>query len=411
MRILWSVRLEITLVSASAFIAFLYLATSHLLLLQVNRESIDHGAVACENKICSQVGVDLLKAGGNAADAVRQNLSAPPSTTSTDKQVVGTTFCVGVVGMYHSGIGGGGVALVRSSNGTYEAVDFRETAPSAAHEDMFKYHVDNSIVGGLASGVPGQLKGLEYIHAQYGRLPWSTILRPSIDLARNGFVVSEDLVKAMGIPPTHDLRRAPEGFPRDNRFLAEKPEWALDFAPNGTRLGLGDVMRRQRYAATLEGIAFTDSGSFYSGELARQIVETVQRAGGIMTIEDFSQYSVITRKPVEIDFHGHRVFACGEPASGAVVLSILKTIEGYEDFEGPENVNLSTHRLIEAMRFGYAERTSFGDPDFIEDSRPDSRETDILSSRYAATIRNKIIDDHTQNVSAYDPNGFEIQDG
>ncbi|KAL8884429.1 MAG: hypothetical protein Q9205_007948 [Flavoplaca limonia] len=326
--------------------------------------------------------------------------------------------------MYHSGIGGGGVALIRSSNGTYEAVDFRETAPAAAHEDMFKHHVDDSIVGGLASGVPGQLRGLEYIHTQYGRLPWTDVVHPSIDLARNGFDVSEDLVKAMGIPPTHDLRRAPEGFPRDNRFLTGKPEWALDFAPNGTRLGLGDVMKRQRYAATLEDIAATGSKLFYSGELATQIVETVRRAGGIMTTEDFAQYSVITRKPVEIDFHGHRVFACGEPASGAVVLSILKTIEGYDDFERPENVNLSTHRLIEAMRFGYAEsttsrvaeadevqRTSFGDPDFLEEFGSTSRETDILSSNYAATIREKIIDGHTQNVSAYDPNGFEIQDG
>ncbi len=91
------------------------------------------GAVASENRICSQIGIDLIKAGGNAADAL-----------------VGTTFCVGVIGMYHSGIGGGGFVLVRAPNGTYEAIDFRETAPAAAFEDMYKNNVEGSVYGGLA---------------------------------------------------------------------------------------------------------------------------------------------------------------------------------------------------------------------------------------------------------------------
>lgn len=275
--------------------------------------------------------------------------------TLMDKQAVGMTFCVGVIGMYHSGIGGGGMALVRSSNGTYQAIDFREAAPAAAHVDMFKHNVEASIHGGLASGVPGQLRGLEYIHAQYGALPWPDVLGPSIDLARNGFVVSEDLFRAMGVPATHDRRRAPEGYLRDNRFLTEVPAWALDFAPNGTRLGIGDVMKRKRYADTLEDIAHTGAQSFYTGKLASQMAKAVQEADGIMTLDDIARYSIISRTPVEIDFHGHRVLACGEPASGAVVLSILKTIEGYENFISPGYVNLSTHRLIEAMRFGYAE--------------------------------------------------------
>ncbi|KAI4221578.1 MAG: hypothetical protein LQ349_007809 [Xanthoria aureola] len=275
---------------------------------------------------------------------------------------------------------------------------------------MFKHNVEASIHGGLASGVPGQLRGLEYIHAQYGALPWPDVLRPSIDLARNGFVVSEDLFRAMGVPATHDRRRAPEGYLRDNRFLTEVPAWALDFAPNGTRLGLGDVMKRKRYADTLEDIAHTGAQSFYTGKLASQMAKAVQKADGIMTVEDIARYSLISRTPVEIDFHGHRVLACGEPASGAVVLSILKTIEGYENFMSSGHVNLSTHRLIEAMRFGYAERTSFGDPDFIEDSGRSSKETEILSATYAAAIRSKILDDRTQNVSAYDPDRLEIQD-
>lgn len=254
--------------------------------------------------------------------------------------------------MYHSGIGGGGLALVRSLNGTYESIDFRETAPAAADVNMFKDNVEGSLRGGLASGVPGQLRGLEYIHTKYGKLSWARLVQPSVDLARNGFRVSEDLVKAMGMPATHDRRRAPK-FDTDHRFLTDDPAWALDFAPNGTRLGLGDAMTRERYANTLEEIAKTGVGSFYTGKLATQTAAAVQSANGSMTVSDLADYNVIIRKPVEIHFHGYRLLACGVPASGAVTLSILKTVEGYEGFASPEMTNLSTHRLVEAMRFAY----------------------------------------------------------
>ncbi|KAL8695970.1 MAG: hypothetical protein Q9224_003041, partial [Gallowayella concinna] len=330
MTILWALRLEVSLICISAFVALLYLTTLQYFFIGPHRERVNHGAVASESKICTQVGVDLLKAGGNAADAVGY---VPP--------------------LFHEpGIGGGGMALVRSSNATYQAIDFRETAPAAADVDMFKNNVEASLHGGLASGVPGQLRGLEYIHKHYGKLPWSDLVQPSIDIARTGFVISRDLIRAMGIPSTHDRRRTPKVI-TDNSFLTEDPAWAADFAPNGTRLGLGDRMKRQRYADTLEEIASRGVNSFYTGKMASQTAQAVQRANGIMTTDDLAMYSVVARSPVEIKFHGHRVLACGEPASGAVTLSILKTVEGYQDFGLPENSNLSTHRLVEAMRFGY----------------------------------------------------------
>ena len=253
--------------------------------------------------------------------------------------------------MYHSGIGGGGIALVRDSQGTYKSIDFRETAPAAADVDMFKDNIEASIVGGLASGVPGQVWGLQHIHSRYGLLPWSQLLQPAIDIARTGFRVTEDLVEAMGIPDVHDRRRA--SIDDDNSFLTDDPVWAADFAPNGTRLGLGDLMTRKRYANTLKKIAKNGVRSFYKGEIASQITAAVQKAGGLMTRKDLADYTVVVRSPVEIGFHGHRVRASGVPASGAVTLSILKTIEGYRNFTGPEAVNLSTHRMVEAMRFGY----------------------------------------------------------
>ncbi|KAL8937605.1 MAG: hypothetical protein Q9216_004345 [Gyalolechia sp. 2 TL-2023] len=402
----WFRRPDVVLAALLAFIIFAYFTVFRTPLIHHVGNKTNHnrlGAVASEKKLCTRIGIDLLKAGGNAADAVR---SVPRifQLLAKASQAVGTTFCVGVVNMYHSGIGGGGLALVRSPNGTFESIDFREMAPAAADVDMFTGNVQGSIHGGLASGVPGQLRGLEYIHRQYGKLPWSSLVRPSVDLARRGFRVSEDLVRAMGIPKTHDRRTAPK-FDIDNRFLTDDPAWAVDFAPNGTRLGLGDKMTRQRYANTLEEIAETGVDSFYTGVLASQIAAAVSNANGSMTASDLAGYNMVLRRPVEINFHSHRLVACGVPASGAIVLSILKAIEGYEDFTSLEMSNISAHRLVEAMRFGYGKRASFGDSDFLA-TFPEF-ETSILSDSYAASIRSRILDDRTQNVSAYDPDGFE----
>ncbi|KAL8778179.1 MAG: hypothetical protein Q9194_002142 [Teloschistes cf. exilis] len=391
----WSIRLGLCVITLFCFVSFLYVLSLKIPYGPFTGQVFKHrvsGAVASESRRCTQIGIDLLKAGGNAADAV-----------------VGTTFCVGVIGMYHSGIGGGGMALVRSQNGTYQSIDFRETAPAASDVDMFKNNVDASIHGGLASGVPGQLRGLEYIHSHFGSLPWEDITQPAVNVARHGFRVSEDLVRAMGIPKTHDRRRTSKKAPNFNfNFLTEDPVWAIDFAPNGTRLGLGDIMTAKRYADTLEEIGRSGSEAFYTGELASHTIEAVRKANGSMTSEDLADYNVIVRSPVEINFHGYRVFGCGVPGSGAVALSILKTVEGYEDFADPEMANLSTHRMVEAMRFGYGKRASLGDFDYL--GTAGDLETGILNESYAASVRERINDNRTQNVSAYDPEGFELQE-
>lgn len=254
--------------------------------------------------------------------------------------------------MYHSGIGGGGFALVRSVHGSYESVDFRERAPAAADVDMFKNNVEASTLGGLASGVPGELRGLEYVHKKHGRLRWPQVLRPAINVARYGFPVTHDLLLAMGIPSTHD-RRSIEKTTGGFDFLTDDPAWAVDFAPNGTRLGLGDIMTRKRYADTLETIASEGADALYNGRIAEKMVSAMQKNNGSIVLKDLQDYLVTIRRPVQIDYHGFRVLACGVPASGAVPLSVLKVLEGYENLASPDTVNLSTHRLDEAIRFGY----------------------------------------------------------
>jgi gamma-glutamyltranspeptidase / glutathione hydrolase len=227
--------------------------------------------------------------------------------------MIGATFCVGVIGMYHSGIGGGGFMLVRSANGSYEDIDFRETAPAAAFEDMYKDNAQASVVGGLAAAVPGELRGLDYLHKNYGRLPWKTVVLPAVKVARDGFTVSADLVHAMG----------------NSSFLIEKPEWAVDFAPNGTMLKLGDTMTRKRYANTLEKIAIGGVDVFYKGPMARATIEMLTKEGGNMTLKDLNDYKVSLNTPSEIDYKGYKLTACSAPAGGIVALSALKIFEGF----------------------------------------------------------------------------------
>ena len=276
---------------------------------------------------------------------------------------------------------------------------------------MFKNNVPGSLFGGLAryvdtadplsvwliheSGVPGEIKGLHYIHKVYGSLPWSTLLQPAIILARDGFIVGSDFAKAMAFT-TQVL-----GYD----FLSRDPIWAEDFAPNGTRVGTGDVMTRKRYAHTLEAIAVGGPEAFYEGQLAEATIRALHATNGSMTMEDLANYDVVSKTPVMIEYKGFRLHGCGAPASGAVALSVLKVLEGYEDFGQPHTTNLSTHRLDEAIRFGYGKRASLGDPDFVDSIS--AYEAGMLNQTFADETRGKISDKHTLNVSDYDPEGFE----
>ena len=137
----------------------------------------------------------------------------------------------------------------------------------------------------------------------------------------------------------------------DDDFLSKDPSWAEDFAPNGTRVGEGDIVTRKRYARTLEAIATYGPDIFYKGALAEATVRALRKRNGTITMEDMATYNVVSRKPANIEYKGFRVHGCGAPASGAVALSVLKILEGYSDMEQSEQ--LSTHRMDEAIRFGY----------------------------------------------------------
>jgi len=332
------------------------------------------GGVASEAALCSDIGADIIKKGGNAADAM-----------------VATTLCVGTVGMYHSGIGGGSFILVRDEDGNYEAINAREMAPAAAHKDMYKDDPTASTLGGLAVGVPGELKGLEYLHDKYGSLPWKTVVMPSVKLARHGFVVNEDLVRYM------------ESATSGNNFLVEDPIWAEVFAPKGKLLQLGDKIYRKRYAKTLETIARKGADGLYKGKIAKSLAKFIQSKGGIMTAQDLANYKVEVNEPLTIDYRGYKLFSVPAPSSGAVMLNMLKTMEQYPSSELLSAANLTNHRFVEAMKFAYGARQEFGDPRFVPGL--DAFQQEMLSAANAAKIRARILDHATQPVEAYDPKG------
>jgi len=284
--------------------------------------------------------------------------------------------------------------LVRSANGSYEFIDFRETAPAAATQDMYDNNTNSSIYTGLASGVPGELRGLSHLHQKYGSLPWSQLVMPAVNVARNGFPVTEDLVRYMA--------SAIAGI--DNFFVHE-PTWALDFAPNGTLLGLGDTITRRRYADTLETIAKRGPDAFYTGPIAEATIETIQSNGGIMTMSDLKNYSVATRPPAAIDYRNYKIRSGSAPCSGTVAMSVMKIIEGYPTIGEADTLNLSTHLFDEAVRFAYGQRSELGDPSFVKGM--DEYQADMLKESTAAAVRAKISPLHTLNTSAYDPSGFE----
>lgn len=224
-------------------------------------------------------------------------------------------------------------------------------------------------------------------------------MQGAINTARNGWNVTRDLVRYMS---------SANASAQVSDFLCVEPSWALDFCPNGTLIGLGDVISRKRYADTLETIAVKGPGAFYSGAIAETTIAALQAANGTMTLEDLANYTVAIRPVNNITYRGYVLHGTSAPSSGGIALGALNIVSGYEEFFYPEAINISTHRLDEAMRFAYGARTEFGDPLFVDGLR--QFEEELLDPATGAEIRAKISDTQAFNVSYYDASGIESLD-
>ncbi|CAH1766608.1 13199_t:CDS:10 [Entrophospora sp. SA101] len=309
------------------------------IVLFVIRSGISEEAVASEEIHCSQIGVDVLKEGGSAMDAT-----------------IATQLCIGTINAFSSGIGGGGFLLVRDSNGTLETLDFREVAPLASYKTMFVKNPELAKFGGLSVGVPGEVLGMEIAHKR--------LFEPSIKLSREGFKVPSE--------------------------LANRLSYSAIYAPNGKLLGEGDLLIRKNYSDTLESIANNGSYVFYNGYIAESLVNFIGESGGIMTLEDFQIFQPITREPV---------ITTDLPTSGPALIAMLNILERYQLIkDGMNDINL--HRIIEAMKFGFALRTEMGDPLFINNTE---RVLEIMTKNYSGKLRQNISDTQTFEPLYYNP--------
>ncbi|RIA86081.1 gamma-glutamyltranspeptidase [Glomus cerebriforme] len=326
-----------------------------------------NGAVSAEQEDCSKIGVEFLKEGGSAVDAA-----------------IATELCIGTINAFSAGIGGGGFMIIRDSNGTAEVIDFRETAPAAANKTMFKDNPELARVGGLAIAVPGEIRGMEIAHQKYGRLPWKRLFEPSIKLSRDGFKIPVELSKRLN---------------RYKNRILETPNLASIYAPDGKLLGEGDLLKRTNFSKTLELLSEKGSEVFYKGSIAKSIIKTIQATGGFMTLEDLSSFEPVVSEPIYGYYHGRKIMTLNAPSGGPVLLSMLNILEGFQlSREGLNGLN--SHRIIEALKYGFALRTEMGDPPFIDNSE---RIEQILTKDYASIIRNNISDSITFEPLYYNP--------
>lgn len=229
--------------------------------------------------------------------------------------------------------------MIRDSHGGHHVIDYREAAPAAAHENMYAGNVNGSIWGGLAAAVPGELRGLEAAHVKFGKLPWRQVVEPAAKVARDGYPVTEDLVRYMAAGVQY------AGY----NFLVEDDSWAQDFAPKGRVLEFGETMTRKRYADTLLEVADKGADVFYEGDIAEEMIDIIQASNGSMTLQDLAEYKALFREPLKITYKdNYHLYTSGVPSSGAVLLNTLKIIEGYDD---DADANTTIHRFNEAMRF------------------------------------------------------------
>jgi gamma-glutamyltranspeptidase/glutathione hydrolase len=347
----------------------------------IHAVAAEHGMVVAQEKVAARIGADVLKRGGNAVDAA-----------------VATGFAMAVTYPRAGNIGGGGFMVIHlAERGENVAIDYRETAPAATTPTIFlgadgKPDTAKSRDSALGIGVPGTPAGLALALAKYGsgKFTLADLLRPVIELARNGVVLVDDSADTL-----------PDWY----RRLARWPSSAKIFSrADGTSLREGDTLVQTDLAATLSAIAEQGPRGFYEGPVAEKLVKAIADAGGIMTSDDLKSYQPVIRAPVRGTYRGYDIVSMPQPSSGGVVLlETLNILEGFPMPDMKQGSAPSLHVMIEAMKRAYADRARYlGDPAFVN-----APVATLIAKDYAARQRASIDLDHatpwTDALSATPP--------
>jgi gamma-glutamyltranspeptidase / glutathione hydrolase len=334
-----------------------------------------HGMVASSSALASKAGVEVMKEGGNAIDAA-----------------VATGFALAVVHPQAGNLGGGGFMLIRLRDGATHFIDFRETAPGKATATLYQ-DASGKVIRGLSTvgyeaiGVPGSVKGLVYAEEHFGKLGLARVMAPALRLAREGY--------ALGYGDARLMDRDPR--------LGEFSDSRRIFQNDGKGWHQGDVFRQPELARTLERIE-RHPDTFYTGRMARQLADYIQKGGGLITARDLADYRVIDRQPVTGTYRGLTVISSPPPSSGGIVLiELLNILEGYDLKAAGLDSAASIHLITEAYRRAFFDRAEFlGDPAYTR-----SPMKLLLEKRYAAAWRSSILpEDASPSLSLKRPTLF-----
>lgn len=317
----------------------------------------EHGMVVSAHPEASRIGLEVLQKGGTAVDAA-----------------VAVEFALAVCYPTAGNIGGGGYMVVRFHDGTTDALDFREKAPLKGHRNMYLDDQGEVIKGlsqrsHLAVGVPGTVAGMVAMHQKHGTLSFGEVIQPAIDLASNGFPVTDKQAESLN----HMKKRLLEMNPHVPAFV------------NDSVWHDGDLLIQKELAKTLERIRDHGRDGFYKGVTADFIVQEMERGGGWINHQDLEEYQAIWRKPVIGSYKDYRVISIGPSSSGGIaLLQLLGMVESYPIREWGWNSVKSVHLMVEAEKRVYADRATYlGDPDFFAVPEKELLDKDYLSHRMA----------------------------
>lgn len=320
------------------FIAFFLGSCSVTQQQAQDQQEYKNGAVVTAHPIASEVGVAILKKGGNAVDAA-----------------IAVKFALAVVYPNAGNLGGGGFMVYRDKSGLVNSLDFREKAPAKAHRDMYLDKdgnpiTDLSLYGQLAAGVPGSVAGMEEAFKKYGSLSWKELLQPAIELAEGGFPITAQ--------QAGEFNRYQERFKKHNpngAAIIRDDEWKA-----------GDLFVQKELGETLRRIADQGRDGFYKGKTAEYIVAEMKKGNGIISLEDLANYQAVWRTPIVGNYKGYKVISMPPPSSGGVALmALLQSVEKYPLARWGFQHDSTVRAMVEAERRVYADRaTHLGDPDF-----------------------------------------------
>ncbi len=319
-----------------------------------------NGMVVSASKIASKVGVEILKAGGNAIDAA-----------------VAVGFALAVTYPYAGNIGGGGFMVIHLQDGTNTTIDFRERAPFTAYRDMYLDKDGNvienmSLEGAASVGVPGSVAGLMYALEKYGTLPLAKVIQPAIDLAEKGWTLeSQDT----------------ESFYKFLEVFSKYPSSLKIFTNNGIAYKEGDRFKQPDLAWTLAQIRDKGIDGYYKGKVSDLLIKQMMDMGGFLIHADLEKYNPVEREPIKGTYRGYTIISMAPPSSGGIALvQLLNILENFDIEKDEWGSSRYIHRIVEAMKYVFADRTyHLGDADFYP--VPVNR---LISKEYAKTIFDKI---------------------